>query len=77
MRKAITERRGAELMREGAVLVRVVTRDRVAGCAWYLLGFGEIGDSVAIALIERKDVYGQPDGLFPNTSQTFRIGHAP
>lgn len=65
--------RATELLRKpGACLVRMYTRNP-AEFQWYIVPGGPVGLSVAEKLIERPDVHGGKDGLFPGCDQTWRF----
>jgi hypothetical protein len=71
MTKAMKAPQAADSMRTGSVLRQMHTRH---GLKWFLIPGGEVSEKVAAELRERPDVQPDGDGLFPGSSQTFRLG---
>jgi hypothetical protein len=69
--QTLSENFAIELLREGKLLMRMHT---VNGKRWFILGGGQVADSVARRLLERPDVQPHDSGLFPGCDQTFRLG---
>jgi len=66
--------RAVDLMRSGAPLVQMHTRE---GLRWYVVPGGQVPPRIAKELLARPDVQPSQDGLFPGISQTFRLRRAP
>ena len=64
----------AALMQKGSKLTKTYNR---TGTGWCLEPGGEISPKVAAKLLKLPHVQPNGDGLFPDTSQTFRLCSAP
>jgi len=62
------------LLQKGSKLTKTYNK---TGTGWSLEPGGEISSKVAAKLLKLPHVQPNGDGLFPDTSQTFRLGSAP
>jgi len=65
--------RAVDLMRSGAPLVQMHTRE---GLRCYVVPGGQVSARIARELLACPDVQPSQDGLFPGISQTFRLRRA-
>jgi hypothetical protein len=62
----LSMKRALEFMRRGSCLLN-------QGGTWYVIPGGNVDPACARLIIERADVHGAADGLWPGFDQTWRI----
>lgn len=70
IRPDMPQGKALDLMRTGAVLVKMHERTRVSH---YVVPGGRVADATADQIEQRPDVVGQRDGLFPQHDQCWRM----